>query len=149
MGHKSKIKPTEINPTTPHIRPSQIDETKKVSFNFRRLHNIRDKFDYQCKGAIYFNCLINRFCEISRMSRQELTVTNRGDHCGLRCHSINFNDDNVTENGFGIPGNDEVNDDAWQFSLSSNEHGRVHGYFVGNIFFIVWLDPEHNLYNKK
>ena len=80
------------------------------------------------------------------MSRKEMIVINKGTHCGLRCHTINFKKNSVKENGFGIPGNEELDEDAWQFSLSSNEHGRVHGYFVGNIYFIVWLDPEHNLY---
>ena len=146
MLRKSKIKPTEVKPNSSNIRPSQIDETEKVSFNFRRLQNVTEKFEYQNRDSNYFNCLITRFCEISKMNRIELVTTNRGAHCGLRCHTIDFKEDRVTEDGFGIPGNEELDDDAWQFSLSGNEHGRVHGYFVGNIFFIVWLDPEHNLY---
>lgn len=146
MPQKSKIRPTEVSPSNPNIKPSQIDETLKVSFNFRRLQNVTEKFDYQIKAAGYFNSLINRFCDISKMSRKELTVNNCGKHSGLRCHQINFKENKITENGFGIPGNEELDEDAWQFALSANEHGRVHGYFVGNIFFIVWLDPEHNLY---
>ncbi|MFH1030224.1 MAG: hypothetical protein V1770_03125 [bacterium] len=149
MPKRSKIKPTEINFNTPHIKPSQIDETKKVSFNFRRLQNITNKFEYHNKNTNYFNCLITRLCEVSKMSRKEMTIVNQGKHCGLRCHQIDFKDNTVTENGFGIPGNDELDEDAWQFSLNSNEHGRIHGYFVGSIFFIVWLDPEHNLYKNK
>lgn len=92
MPKRSKIKPTEINFNTPHIKPSQIDETKKVSFNFRRLQNITNKFEYHNKNTNYFNCLITRLCEVSKMSRKD---------------------------------------------------------FVGSIFFIVWLDPEHNLYKNK
>ncbi|MCK5211832.1 hypothetical protein KAJ89_03965 [Candidatus Parcubacteria bacterium] len=68
---------------------------------------------------------------------------------GLRCHRIKFNDKNVTEDSFGIPNLEELDDEAWQFHLSTNEHGRVHGYFIGNIFSIVWLDPKHNLYKRK
>ncbi|HCA3585732.1 TPA: hypothetical protein MO350_003382 [Salmonella enterica subsp. enterica serovar Java] len=34
----------------------------------------------------------------------------------------------------------------YQFAISRNEHGRIHGFFVDNIFHIVWLDPTHNLY---
>jgi hypothetical protein len=48
--------------------------------------------------------------------------------------------------GFGIPGQTEVDRKGWQFSLSANEHGRVHGFLVENVFFIRWLDPDHNLY---
>jgi hypothetical protein len=35
---------------------------------------------------------------------------------------------------------------AWQFSISANEHGRVHGLLVGSTFYVVWLDCNHNLY---
>ncbi len=35
---------------------------------------------------------------------------------------------------------------AWQFQLSKSEHGRVHGFFIGEIFYIVWLDKDHKLY---
>jgi hypothetical protein len=38
---------------------------------------------------------------------------------------------------------------AWQFQLSANEHGRVHGFFIGHIFYIVWLDQNHRLYPKN
>ncbi len=37
----------------------------------------------------------------------------------------------------------------YQFEISSNEYGRVHGFMLENIFHIVWFDPDHNLYPKK
>ncbi|MEJ1826111.1 hypothetical protein SMA73_25430, partial [Escherichia coli] len=36
--------------------------------------------------------------------------------------------------------------EAWQFQLSANKHGRVHGILVDEVFYVVWLDPEHRLY---
>ena len=47
---------------------------------------------------------------------------------------------------FGIPGEDQLVEKPWQFALSANEHGRVHGFLIQNRFYIVWLDPEHELY---
>jgi hypothetical protein len=35
---------------------------------------------------------------------------------------------------------------GWQFCLTSNEHGRVHGILVDDTFHIIWLDHDHNLY---
>ncbi|QLY79171.1 hypothetical protein [Clostridium intestinale] len=35
--------------------------------------------------------------------------------------------------------------DGVQFRISSSK-GRVHGFMVGNTFYVVWLDPYHNLY---
>lgn len=38
--------------------------------------------------------------------------------------------------------------EPWQFQLSANEHGRVHGILIDQVFYIVWLDPNHALYPK-
>lgn len=38
---------------------------------------------------------------------------------------------------------------GWQFQLTLSEHGRVHGFFINNTFYIVWLDKDHKLYPKK
>lgn len=35
---------------------------------------------------------------------------------------------------------------AWQFAVAEHTHGRVHGFFIGNTFYIVWLDCNHLLY---
>ena len=28
----------------------------------------------------------------------------------------------------------------------ANQHGRVHGILIDEVFYVVWLDPEHRLY---
>jgi hypothetical protein len=63
----------------------------------------------------------------------------------LRIHPIDFKDGRVAVGTFGIR---EIDADkrAWQFALSANEHGRVHGFLAENTFYVRWLDPEHNLY---
>jgi hypothetical protein len=65
----------------------------------------------------------------------------------LRCHTIDWPD--TSEGAFGIPEEEQVVDTPYQFSLSSNEHGRVHGFFIGEVFYVVWLDPEHQLYASR
>lgn len=67
----------------------------------------------------------------------------------LRIHEIKFDDPGVSVNGLGIPGRDELDLDAWQFAVSANEHGRVHGFMVADTFYIRWLDPNHNLYGAR
>lgn len=138
---RSKIKRTEIDRSSARMVPSRVTE-ERVSFNFKRLRCEGAKFVYQDKDGPYFNKLIERFRDLCRMSKLDLTVRNSD---GLRCHPIDFQNDDVTVSGFGNVGED-VADDAWQFQISSNEYGRVHGYFVGNIFYVVWLDPKHELY---
>ncbi|WP_298920867.1 hypothetical protein [uncultured Nostoc sp.] len=75
---------------------------------------------------------------------QELLV-NRSNT--LRCHPIKWED--TSESGFGLPNEEQLVDIPYQFSISSNEYGRVHGLFIKEIFYIVWLDPDHLLYPAK
>jgi hypothetical protein len=35
---------------------------------------------------------------------------------------------------------------GWQFCLSANEHGRVHGIVIDHTFYVIWLDRDHKLY---
>ena len=78
------------------------------------------------------------------MTFAEITVDNAKS---LRCHPIDWNDHRVTEAGFGIPNEEKLVGTPYQiFQLSSNQHGRVHGFFIENICYIVWLDPDHKLY---
>lgn len=144
MGKKSKIKPTNPHAESGLTNPTPIDDTIRVSFNFKHLQKKNKKFDYNNKNKKYFLALLERLKNISEMSKDEMTVQNRRV---LQCHPINFTEESVSENGFGKLGKD-IPDDAWQFGISKNEHGRVHGYFVDNTFYVVWLDPEHQLYPR-
>lgn len=35
---------------------------------------------------------------------------------------------------------------AWQFTVSANQYGRIHGFWIDDVFYIVWIDPKHKLY---
>ncbi|WP_202393063.1 hypothetical protein [Alteraurantiacibacter buctensis] len=35
---------------------------------------------------------------------------------------------------------------AFQFTLTANAHGRVHGLLIDDTFHVVWLDHDHRLY---
>ncbi len=59
---------------------------------------------------------------------------------------VNWED--TTETGFGIPNEEQLVEQPWQFPLTSNQHGRVIGFFIGNVFYVVWLDPDHRLYQS-
>lgn len=143
MG-KLKIRPTKVQPYSDKVVQSKINRDEPVSFNFRRLRTEGEKFKYEDRDTSYFNKLIERLKNLCCMTRLDITIRNKG---GLRCHKIDFSDTNVSEDGFGNVGEDVV-EDAWQIQISSNEHGRIHGYFVGNVFYIVWLDPKHELWKR-
>jgi hypothetical protein len=65
----------------------------------------------------------------------------------LRCHPIKWED--TSENGFGLLNEEQLVDTPYQFSISANKHGRVHGFLIDEVFYIVWLDPGHLLYPAK
>lgn len=66
----------------------------------------------------------------------------------LRCHSIAWADTTEKEGFQNLPPKHKAAE-PYQFSVTSNEHGRVHGFFVNDVFHIVWLDPEHSLYGEQ
>jgi hypothetical protein len=36
---------------------------------------------------------------------------------------------------------------GWQFQLTANDRGRVHGLIIDNTFYVIWLDQNHFLYS--
>jgi len=67
----------------------------------------------------------------------------------LRFHSVNFSEKRVSENTLDIKDTSlDADSNAYQFQLSK-KRGRIVGFIVSNVFYIKWLDPEHNLYPMK
>lgn len=128
--------------STPHKHVAATYPHKAgVNFNFMYLRTCKDKFVYRHQETNYFTALIERLCEISSNNRLDLKRLQ-----SLRHHRIDFKNDNVSERYFNnIPEEAYINS-AYQFSISSNKHGRIHGFYVGDTFYIVWLDPLHELY---
>lgn len=93
---------------------------------------------------MYWLTLLERLKALSSLTAKGL-LSNRSRT--LRCHPIQWED--TSESGFGLLNEEQLVDTPYQFSLSSNEHGRVHGFFIEQIFYIVWLDPDHLLYYAK
>ncbi|MFN6517993.1 MAG: hypothetical protein RMY29_026390 [Nostoc sp. CreGUA01] len=142
---KKKIKKTEVaKDGTSGIKSTKLKLPQGISFSFKYYQDSHNKFSCSKKEAIYWLTLLERLKALSSLSAQELLV-NRSST--LRCHPIKWED--TSERGFGLPNEEQLVDIPYQFSLSSNEHGRVHGFFINEIFYIVWLDPDHLLYPTK
>ena len=90
----------------------------------------------------YFLTLLERLKNFSTWTVQEL-LRNRSS--AIRCHSIEWSD--TTEDGFDLPNEEQLVDPPDQLSISTSGHGRIHGFFIDDIFYIVWLDPKHLLYS--
>jgi hypothetical protein len=115
-----------------------------ITFSFKYFQDNHRKFSCNSKEAAYWLTLLERLKALSSLTAQEL----RGNRSSsLRCHPIRWAD--TSENGFGLPNEEQLVDTPYQFSLSSNEHGRVHGFFIDQVFYVIWLDPNHQLYPAK
>ncbi len=144
---KKKIKKTDVaKDTTLGIKPMKLKPPQGISFSFKYYQDSHSKFSCNGKAAIYWLTLLDRLKNLSGLMAQELLV-NRS--CTLKCHPIKWSD--TSENEFGLPNEEQLVDTPYQFSLSSNEHGRIHGFgfFIDEVFYIVWLDPDHLLYSAK
>lgn len=126
------------------IQKTRLKPLQGISFSFKYFQDSHSKFSCDCREIGYWLTLLERLKAISALTAQELLV-NRSS--SLRCHPIKWED--TSENGFGLPNEEQLVDTPYQFSLSSNEHGRVHGFFIDEVFYIIWLDPNHQLYPAK
>lgn len=111
-----------------------------ISFSLKYWENTED-FNYNDKDKHYFMSLIDRIKCLCGISVTEFRTTR---NASIRIHPIKWEE--TSRRGFGMR-NPELNDsDAWQFSVSRNAHGRVHGFFIADVFYIRWFDPDHNLF---
>lgn len=137
MGMKagSLTKPAKITAGTP-------DTQKRLSFSFRHIEKGHEKFSYAGCDALYFCKVIERLSALSNFTVQEL-YSNRSD--SIRAHPIAWDRTSEPE-GFTNLNEQLRSSPPYQFSVSTNAHGRVHGFFVDHVFYVVWLDPSHCLY---
>lgn len=142
-----RIRPTDVTRDSSKISRTEVGPDKKVAFNFNKLQNLGKKFCYDKCRTSYFTTLLSRLKVVSGMTKKQMTSGRVKGRTGLRCHRIRFSDPKVSEITFGLGG--DIDEEAWQFQLTKRAHGRVHGYFVENVFYIRWLDPKHELYPRK
>ncbi|MFA7142191.1 MAG: hypothetical protein WC157_02715 [Candidatus Paceibacterota bacterium] len=139
MAKGFKIKPSKLKKKEAKgIEPTSPSDAN-IIFSFDKLKE-DNGFKYRHCKVNYFFKLLERLRDISGMTRADME-RNRD---ALKYHPINFLKDDVTRRTFGYE--EELDENAYQFSISANEHGRVHGFFINNKFYIVWLDPNHCLY---
>jgi hypothetical protein len=137
-----RIKPSKLkNKSDIHpSKPSVDNET--LRFSFKHLDLNHKKFSIKKKEHDYFGKVLERLKAISTFKASEV-FANRSS--SLRAHPIDWRHTSEKK-GFSHLNSQLQDIPAYQFQISSNEHGRIHGFILENIFFIIWFDPEHNLY---
>ncbi len=138
----------KIRPGKPHSygkipQPEIKQGDDSLLFSFKHLDLATNpKFTVdKCRDG-YLPKLLERLKALHGFSVSELK-SNKSK--SLRCHSLDWKTTSEPF-GFGCLNEQLRGLPAWQFEVSSNEHGRVHGFFIDRTFFVVWVDPEHLLY---
>jgi hypothetical protein len=88
------------------------------SFSFKYFQSDHPKFNVEEKETKYFLKLITRLADLSGVPVQEIRTSQNKT---LRCHTIHWAE--TTETGLGIPDEEQIVDEPWQFSISANVHG--------------------------
>lgn len=126
-------------PRIPSVPP--LLDTSPVTFSFKFL-DLRGNHRF-----VFAHCdldfLEHLLGELRRLSRGTV-----GDFCEYdndrHSHAIIFVE---TQEPQGFPNLDEQvePEEYWQFGIRPDRRWRVHGFFIESVFYIVWLDPMHNL----
>ncbi|HHY66013.1 MAG TPA: hypothetical protein GX517_02215 [Alicyclobacillus sp.] len=114
----------------------------KIDFSFIYLDLEHEAFNCGGTEVGWFRSLFEILGEISRMKRNEFRVQS---YRRFRIHSHNWD---KAAYKFNLPDGlmEQLEEDKCiQFGLSK-ANGRVHGFLIDNVFYVVWLDPHHNLY---
>ena len=136
---KNKIK-KKAQSITKSIPPRQ-----EVKFSFKYFDSCNPKFGIDDCGDDFWMRLFGRLQDISRLSIDELF--------GIRSKSLMLKrinwEGSAEPDGFNINNKELFWEHSWEFRISVNEHGRVHGFLTGNTFCMVWLDPSHSLFPRR
>lgn len=140
--------------TKPHLRapvgriPAKDDGADDhslilLSFQLLDLHG-NPKFSTDHCADTYLGKLLGRLRDLNQTPLKEF----RRPGNSLRSHLIRFSETSESEGFTSL--NDQLRGiEPWQFQISSNEHGRVHGILLNGTFYVVWIDPCHLLYSEK
>lgn len=117
-----------------------------VRFSFRH-YTPSDKFCLPAaeRAIPYLQVLLDRLRDVSGLRVSDFQ---RDRNRTLRSHSHDWATTTEQE-GYTHLSQQLQGCTPWQFSLTANEHGRVHGLLIDEVFYVVWLDPNHSLYAKK
>ena len=125
----------------PAASPPSDDLPLLFSFKLLDLTS-NEKFCLEKCGDGYLEKFLVRFRDMSTVTVRQFR-TNRSS--ALRAHPIEW-PTTSEPNGFSRLNAQLRGEEAWQFEITANEHGRVHGLLIDDTFFLVWIDPDHLLY---
>lgn len=123
-----------------HKQHNLPENNIKLSFKYFATNK---KYHVDEVQQTYLIALLDRFRSICCFTIQEFRTNKLKS---LRAHQHDW--ERTTEKEGYTCLNEQLRQcEPWQFQLSANEHGRVHGILLDEVFYVVWLDPSHRLYD--
>jgi hypothetical protein len=121
-----------------------IPPDESLRFSFKHLDLITNrKFSLTLCAEGYLDKFLTRLRDICGVTVSEFRT---GTSSSLRAHQITW-DETSEKHGFTCLNSELRALEAWQFEITSNKHGRVHGILLDDTFYVVWIDPSHKLYD--
>lgn len=139
---------------SPTILPTTNLENTKAVFSFEKFKCV------SIKNKEFNNCfkdmweygewslkLIERLAKFSTMKALELKSSGKS----VRCHQVNGENliklKSVLE-AVGLELNEQLEEcDYYELSLGASD-GRVFGYFIGSVYYVLLFDPHHLIYQQ-
>ena len=120
---------------------------ERLSFSFCFFDRTREEFN--CGGAesSWFIGLMDRLRDLSQLTISQFKDPATQERLRIHNHSWELVQDKLNLSEQWI---NQYAEDGRFYQISiSKAKGRIHGFMIENTFFIVWLDPDHNLYPMK
>jgi hypothetical protein len=124
------------------IPPVVQPDAKTLQFSFKHLDTENAKFSVNECSADFLLALIKKIREYSQWPTDVFIDQNHEEHR----HLIDFAGTSEPD-GFAHLGTDQLAYvETWQFRVGK-DRWRVMGFLLEDVFYIVWLDPNHRLYD--
>ena len=137
------VRKKQLPPPTGAIQKTDV-RSERLAFSFRFFHYDGDLCPENHPEG-YAQRLMERLRDLSSWTLAEFTEKY---HQTVRNHRITWVE-TARPVGFAHLPAQVREADAWQFSITANEWGRVHGLLIGNVFHVIWLDFNHRLYPQQ
>lgn len=143
--HKPKARqPSNSKGGNVKATPPKNEEGAMIfSFKHLQLEHPKGKFCIKAKDGDYIFKVLSRLKDVSQQKASDLRQSGGKS---LRAHTIDWSSTSEKD-GFSHLNEQLQSVTPYQFQFSANEYGRIHGFFIENVFYAVWLDPGHELYS--
>lgn len=138
MGRIKKREPERPDTKIRKLEPR--DEKLRFSFEFY------DPSDGEMCPATFPNGYVQKLMErLQALSQWRLSDFHSSRSKSIRAHTHDW-PKTARPDGYSHLNEQHKDYPGWQFCLSANEYGRVHGLMIGNVYYVIWLDLNHALY---